>query len=74
MTRYIIRRLLHSLLIIWGVATLVFFLLRDTPQSCGLPPIEQHNNDYPPDYSADHERTFTFREIFLEHVLRNRYL
>jgi OPA family glycerol-3-phosphate transporter-like MFS transporter len=55
-----------------GVA--VFFLLRDTPQSCGLPPIEEYKNDYPPHYSADHERTYTFREIFLEHVLTNKYL
>ena len=57
-----------------GVAIGVFFLLRDTPQSCGLPPIEEYRNDYPPDYSADHERVFTFREIFFEHVLTNRYL
>ena len=56
------------------VAVGVFFLLQDTPQSCGLPPIEEHRNDYPPDYSAAHERTFTYREIFYEHVLRNRYL
>ena len=28
-----------------GVAIGVFFLLRDTPQSCGLPPIEEHRND-----------------------------
>ena len=26
------------------------------------------------DYSADDERTFTYREIFVEHVLTNRYL
>ena len=57
-----------------GVAIGVFFLLRDTPQSCGLPPIEEYRNDYPPDYSADHERVFTFREIFFEHVLTNKYL
>jgi OPA family glycerol-3-phosphate transporter-like MFS transporter len=56
------------------VAIVVFFLLQDTPQSCGLPPIEQHRNDYPLGYSADHERTFSYREIFLEHVLTNRYL
>ena len=56
------------------VAVVVFFLMRDTPQSCGLPPIEAHRNDYPPDYTADHERTFTFREIFVEHVLTNKYL
>ncbi|MCX7008101.1 MAG: MFS transporter, partial [Kiritimatiellaeota bacterium] len=57
-----------------GLAVLAFFLLRDTPQSCGLPPVEEYKNDYPPDYSADHERTFTFREIFFAHVLNNKYL
>ena len=56
------------------VAILIAWLLRDTPQSCGLPPIERYKNDYPPDYSAEHERTFTFREIFLGYVLNNRYL
>jgi OPA family glycerol-3-phosphate transporter-like MFS transporter len=56
------------------VAVGVFFLLRDTPQSCGLPPIEEYKNDYRPDYSQDHERVFTFREIFLGHVLNNRHL
>jgi MFS transporter, OPA family, glycerol-3-phosphate transporter len=56
------------------VALVAFALIRDTPQSCGLPPIEEHRNDFPPDYSADHERVFTFKEIFFEHVLNNRYL
>ena len=53
------------------VAVAAFLLIRDTPQSCGLPPVEQYKNDYPPDYSAEHERTFTFREIFLGHVFGN---
>jgi OPA family glycerol-3-phosphate transporter-like MFS transporter len=57
-----------------AVAVGVFFLLRDTPQSCGLPPIEEYKNDYPPNYSAAHERVFSFREIFFSHVLTNRYL
>lgn len=57
-----------------ALAVLAFFLMRDTPQSCGLPPIEQFRNDYPPDYTADHERNFTFTEIFFEHVLNNKYL
>ncbi len=61
-------------LIAAAVAVGVFFLLQDTPQSRGLPPVEEYKNDYRPDYSADHERTFTFREIFFEHVLNNRYL
>ena len=55
-------------------ALLVAWLLRDTPQSCGLPPVEEHRNDYPPDYSAEHERVLSFREIFFGHVLNNRFL
>jgi OPA family glycerol-3-phosphate transporter-like MFS transporter len=57
-----------------ALAVAVFFLMRDTPQSCGLPPVEEYRNDYPPDYSADHERTLSFREILLGHVLGNGYL
>jgi MFS transporter, OPA family, glycerol-3-phosphate transporter len=57
-----------------AVAVGVFFLLRDTPQSCGLPPVEEYKNDYPPNYSADHERNFSFKEIFFGHVLNNKYL
>ncbi len=57
-----------------AVAVGVFFVMRDTPQSVGLPPVEEYRNDYPPDYSADHERTFGFREIFFEHVLNNKFL
>jgi OPA family glycerol-3-phosphate transporter-like MFS transporter len=36
--------------------------------------VERVRDDYPPAYSADLERTLTFREIFLGHVLNNRYL
>jgi OPA family glycerol-3-phosphate transporter-like MFS transporter len=56
------------------VAVVAFFLLRDTPQSLGLPPVEAYKNDYPPEYTADSERTFTYREIFVDHVLSNKYL
>jgi MFS transporter, OPA family, glycerol-3-phosphate transporter len=56
------------------VAVIAFFLLRDTPQSFGLPPVEEYKNDYPPDYSTGDERVFTYKEIFLDHVLTNRYL
>jgi len=57
-----------------AIALLALVLMRDTPQSCGLPPIEEHKNDYPPDYSHEHERTFTFREIFFGHVFNNKLL
>ena len=56
------------------VAVGVFFLLQDTPQSRGLPPVEQYKNDYPAGYSEASERTLSFREILLKSVLNNRYL
>ena len=57
-----------------GIAFGIWFLLRDTPQSCGLPPVEEYRHDYPENYSPAQERTFTFREIFFEHVLPNKCL
>jgi len=57
-----------------AVAIVAFVLMRDTPESYGLPPIEAYKNDYPPDFKAGPERNFSYREIFVEHVLSNRYL
>jgi len=57
-----------------AVAVIALLLLRDTPQSCGLPPIEAYKNDYPEGYSAASEATLSFREILLGSVLNNRYL
>ena len=57
-----------------AVAVLAFFLMRDTPQSCGLPPIEEYKRDFPEGYNADSERVLSFREIFFKNVLNNRFL
>ncbi|MEZ4522351.1 MAG: ABC transporter permease [Thermomicrobiales bacterium] len=46
MTRYIIRRLIHSVFIIWGVATLVFFGLRAVP---GDPVVQFLGAEYTPE-------------------------
>ena len=56
------------------IAVVAWFLLEDTPQSRGLPAVEHYKNDFPPGYSESHEQTLGFRQIFLEHVLPNRYL
>jgi OPA family glycerol-3-phosphate transporter-like MFS transporter len=56
------------------VAVVAYVLMRDAPQSCGLPPVEEFRNDYPPEYTAEHEHTLSFRQIFLGHVLNNGYL
>ncbi len=53
MTQYIIRRLIHSVLIVWGCATIVFFLLRAIP---GDPIIQLLGPEYTPE-AADALRT-----------------
>lgn len=39
-----------------AVALFAAVTMRDTPQSCGLPPVEEWRDDYPPDYDGSHER------------------
>jgi OPA family glycerol-3-phosphate transporter-like MFS transporter len=57
-------------------AAYIFLRLRDTPQSVGLPPIEVFRNDYPAaaDPIQDVERELTFRELFVDRVLLNKWV
>ncbi len=56
------------------VSVVVWALLRDTPQSLGLPSIETHRNDFSGTSKEEADRTevMSTREVLLEHVLRNR--
>lgn len=56
------------------IAILAYILIRDTPQSCGLPSIEKYRNDYPKDYSEKHEQVLTAKEIFFKYVFNNKML
>lgn len=57
------------------VAIIAFLLMRDTPQSCGLPPVEEYKNDYPPDYNHESsEKELTAKEIFMQYVFPNKLL
>ncbi|PCJ49024.1 MAG: glycerol-3-phosphate transporter [Gammaproteobacteria bacterium] len=56
------------------IAVFIFFFMRDTPQSCGLPAIEVFRDDFPADYSEAHEKEFSAKEIFLRYVLNNKLL
>ena len=71
----------HAILYLHGffaivVAGFILLTVRDTPQSVGLPTIEAHRDDYPRviEYNESHEREFTAKAIFLEHVLNNKLL
>ncbi|WP_268801584.1 MFS transporter [Piscirickettsia litoralis] len=62
-------------LIAVAVAIFAFFVLRDTPQSVGLPPIEVYKNDFPEtDECSDRERELTTREILFKYVFNNKFL
>jgi OPA family glycerol-3-phosphate transporter-like MFS transporter len=55
-------------------AIYLFWRMRDTPQSEGLPPIEEFKNDWPPDEKEKHEQELSFREMFLHYILPNKML
>jgi len=56
------------------VALISILLVRDTPQSCGLPPIEQYHEDYSKTYDSSQEKEFSAKEIFFKYVLNNKLL
>lgn len=55
-------------------AVVAYLLIRDTPQSCGLPPIEKYKNDYPANYSTEQEKELSAKQIFFNYVFNNRLL
>lgn len=56
------------------IALVAYGLIRDTPQSCGLPSVEKWRNDYPPNYDESSERTLSIREIMCRYILPNKFL
>ena len=66
MTRYILRRLVHSVFIIWGVATLVFFGLRAIP---GDPVVQLLGEEYTPEAAAELEEKLGLDEpVYVQYV------
>jgi OPA family glycerol-3-phosphate transporter-like MFS transporter len=57
-------------------AVYLFCRLCDTPQSVGLPSIEEYKNDFPEgkERPESRERELTTRELFIDHVLSNKYV
>lgn len=58
-------------------AAYIYARLRDTPQSVGLPPIEEYRNDYPAAAGQScelHERDLSFRELLFDKVLLNPWI
>lgn len=56
------------------IAVIAYILIRDTPQSCGLPPVEEYKNDKSAVYNKSYEKEFTTRQILLDYVLVNKMI
>jgi OPA family glycerol-3-phosphate transporter-like MFS transporter len=61
-------------LIATGCAAYLFWRMRDTPQSKGLPSVEEYRNDYPPEERESHERELTTRELLFKYIFPNKML
>ena len=59
-----------------AIAAFIYLMVRDTPQSQGLPAIEKHRDDYPTSfkYGDSHEKELSAREIFFTYVFSNKLL
>lgn len=55
-------------------AVYLLIRLRDTPQSVGLPPIEEYRNDYPESPGGAPEAELSTRVLLVDYILKNRYL
>ena len=56
------------------VAFITYLLVRDTPQSCGLPPIEKYKDNQNPHYNESHEKELSTKQILLDYVLVNKLI
>lgn len=56
------------------IALISYILIRDTPQSVGLPPIEEYRNDYPSKEKITFETELTTKEILFKYVLNNKWV
>lgn len=57
------------------LAIFCWWALRDTPESCGLPPIDEYRNDYSGKRSAKgEENEIPFKKLFIDYIFKNKIL
>lgn len=54
-------------------AIYLFWRMRDTPQSVGLPSVEEYKNDYP-SHEKEEEKELSARELLMKYILPNKML
>jgi OPA family glycerol-3-phosphate transporter-like MFS transporter len=58
-----------------AVAALCWWFIRDTPESCGLPPIDKYRNDFSgAKAKKGEENKIPFKTLFIDYVLKNKML
>ena len=62
-------------LIVSLLTIVIVIIMRDTPQSVGLMPVEEYSNEYPENQDTkSQERELSGKEILFKHVLVNKYV
>ena len=57
------------------IAIFCWWALRDRPQACGLPPIDEYRNDYTAvKATTGDEQKIPFRTLFVDYVFKNKIL
>lgn len=58
-----------------GVAGLCWWFIRDTPESCGLPPIDKYRNDFSgAKAKKGEEEKIPFKTLLVDYILKNKML
>ena len=58
-----------------GIAGLCWWFIRDTPESCGLPPIDKYRNDFSgAKAKKNEEEKIPFKTLFVDYILKNKML
>jgi OPA family glycerol-3-phosphate transporter-like MFS transporter len=56
------------------VAVFVWFTMRDTPQSCGLPPVDEYRNDTSASEEIRSAKKIPAKELFMKYIFKNKVL
>lgn len=57
------------------IALMCWLFIRDTPESCGLPPIEKYRNDFSgAKAKKGEEQKIPFKTLFVDYILKNKML
>lgn len=56
------------------IAAFAFVMVRNSPESVGLPPIEEYRNDYPNQSHELAEKNYSTKDLLFKHVLNNKWV